>query len=78
MQAVHHVAPGPDAWPALARCTALVDLCLVLPDPALADQFAALPASMTRLRASGVNALQVMSSLLRGLIWVSQCCLHAC
>jgi hypothetical protein len=60
VQAVHHVAPGPDAWPALARCTALAELCLVLPDPALADQFAALPASLTRLRASGVNTLQVM------------------
>ena len=65
VQAVHHVAPGPDAWPALARCTALAELCLVLPYPALADRFAALPDSLTRLKASGVNTLQVMPSLLR-------------
>ena len=62
VQAVYHVAPGPEAWPALARCTALAELSLVLPDPALADHFGTLPPSLTHLKASGVDTLEVLKS----------------
>ena len=60
LQALHHVTAGPAVWPALARCSALADLCIVLPDAALASQFATLPPSLTRLKASGINALEVL------------------
>ena len=61
-QALHHMTAGPAVWPALARCTALADLCVVLPDAALAERFATLPPSLTRLKASGINALEVCSA----------------
>ena len=53
---------GPAVWPALARCTALADLCVVLPDAEFAERFATLPPSLTRLKASGINALEVCSA----------------
>jgi len=58
-QALHHMTAGPAVWPALARCSALADLYVVLPDAELAERFATLPPSLTRLKASGINALEV-------------------